>query len=202
VSIPKRPIQRLTWLHFFSIFVATTIIWVGIYQTWGCWKPTQSMLDEPLKQNKRGKECFTTSWSIVIEVVDFCSDILILIRISQDPSLDVKYTIASLGILIVTLSFDLFLIYRRCCILSEVRNDSVVPVGWLEKHGELARQARRGYENQLLTIYTTIIEDIPSVILTSILILNQHRDDIMLLSCAVSILCLGQKLAAIEKLFM
>jgi len=203
VRIPKAPIERLIWWHVFSIAVATTIIWVGIYKTWGCWRPQIAMWDENTKKHRESNlEWFTTSWSLIIEIVDFSSDVLLSIRVSQDPALDVSYTIFSLGILSTVVTFDLFLIYRRCCILTEVRNDSVVPEGWLGQQGELFRRARRGYENQLLTIYTTFLEDIPSVILTSVLIVKEKRDDIILLTCAISILCLGQKLAAIEKLFM
>jgi len=123
-------------------------------------------------------------------------------RVSQDPALDVLYTVFSFGILTVVITFDMFLVYRRCCILSEVRTDSVVPNGWLGQQGELSRKARRGYENQLLTIYTAFLEDVPSVILTCVLIVKEKRDDMILFSCAISLVCLGQKLAAIEKLFM
>jgi len=203
VRIPQAPIMRLMGWHIFSIVVATTIIWVGIYKSWGNWRPQIAMWDENSKKHKDSNlECFTTSWSLIIEIVDFTSDVLLSIRVSQDPALDVVYTIFSLGILSTVVIFDLFLIYRRCYLLSEVRNDSVVPDGWLGQQGELFRRARRGYENQLLTIYTTFLEDIPSVILTSVLIVKEKRDDIILLTCAISLLCLGQKLAAIEKLFM
>jgi len=135
-------------------------------------------------------------------MIDFSSDLLLAMRISQDPSLDILYTVFSLVILITVVSFDLFLIYRRFRILTEVRIDMNIPAGWIGKHGGLFRRAKRGYENQLLTIYTTILEDIPSVILTSILIVRKNKDNIILLSSAISMLCLGQKLAAIEKLFI
>jgi len=158
------------------------------------------MWDEPSKKHRESNlEWFTTSCSLVIEAVDFSSDVLLAIRVSQDPALHVFYTVISLGILTVTFTFDMFLIYRRCYILSKVRTDRAVHYGLL---GELSKKAIRGYENQLLTIYTTFLEDIPSVILTLVLIVKESRDDIILLTCAISLVCLGLKLAAIEKLFM
>jgi len=125
-----------------------------------------------------------------------------LARVSQDPSLDVIYTLVSLGILTEVVTFDLFILSRRFIILSEVRREHYVPDGWLGTQGYLLRKAKRGYENQLLTVYTTFLEDIPSVTLTTVLIINNPGDSIILLTCGISILCLGQKLAAIEKVFM
>jgi len=202
VRIPPSQ-ARLVWWHIFSIFAATTIIWVGIYKTWGFWRPQVALWGETLKQKRDSNlEWFTTSWSLILEMVDVFSDLVLAMRVSEDPTLDVMYTIISLVILITVVTFDMFLIYRRCYLLSEVRNDMVVPEGWLGWNGELFRRARRGYENQLLTIYTTFLEDIPIMVLTAVLILREHRDNIILLSSAISMLCLGQKLAAIEKLFM
>jgi len=161
------------------------------------------MWDEPSKKHRESNlEWFTTSCSLVIEAVDFSSDVLLAIRVSQDPALHVFYTVISLGIFTATVTFDMFLIYRRCYILPEVGTNSAVPYGWLGQQGELSKKARRGYENQLLTIYTTFLEDIPSVILILVLIIKENRDAMILLTCAISLVCLGLKLAAIEKLFM
>merc|ERR550534_365917 len=147
-------------------------------------------------------ECVTTVWSVVVEIADFSADVLVLTRVAHDVSLDVEYTVCSLGILTVVVTFDMFLLSRRCTILSKLKDDHLVPVGWIGSCGNALRRATRGYENQLLTVYTSILEDIPSVTLTSCIILNKKVDNIILLTCGVSILCLGQKLAAIEKVFM
>jgi len=185
------------------MFLVSMVFGVAVYKTWGCWRPVPLKYNLETEERRESQlECMTTIGSVILEIADYSSDIWVVVQISQNSALNVWYTICYLTIIIVAGTFNLFNIYRRFVLLTKVQGESVVPNGWLAKQGGMSRKALRGYENQLLTLLAAIIEDIPAITLTIILVMKGHGGLVIQFSCGISLLCLGLKLSALEKLKM
>lgn len=199
IQIPPRTPFWLIVIQWTAIGIAFMILW---FLGWKLWKMTdikskQGQQASKLKMKSLKIEFLMHMGYIFMDLGDVATDIWAVGTIFTIKGATMLLAMCYVVSLVTALAYTAFMYHQRIKFIFQIKREMV---GDVAKSMSKLKELKRRWLNEVLLLLSGIFEDIPSIVLNVYVYYMGLRKTVFMLSLFFSLICLGVKSSAIEKM--